>query len=97
MELNLSTIMMIIFIFTFLVSIWKIYPFFETKQLPDDDTTPEAQEKLLKIIKKYVSAKDTGIDTKSLLKKIQEDDDFDHEHFWRFNQNKLNNLLKKLS
>lgn len=96
-ELDTSTIMMIIFIFAFVVSMWKIYPFLQTRTLQDDDTTPESQEELLQLIKKHLGDEDKeSVDTKELLKKIINDEGFDKEHFWRFNQNRLNHLLHKL-
>lgn len=99
-KLDLSTIMMILFIVAFIISMWKIYPFLQTTTLQDDDTTPQAQEELLKIILKYVDTNEKEmdtIDTKELLEKIKNDKDFDKEHFWRLNQNKLNNILKGLN
>ena len=95
-ELDTSSLMMVFFILSFIISIWKIYPFLQTKTLVDDDTTPESQKELLTIVLKYIDKDTKNIDTKELLKKIKSDVDFDKEHFWRFNQNKLNQLLKKL-
>ena len=76
---------------------WKIYAFLPNKELADDDTTPESQEELLKIIKKYMPKNDETIDLKELFKKVKNDESFDKKHFWRFNQNKLNQLVRKLN
>lgn len=94
MELDTSTLMMIFFILTFIISIWKIYAFLPNKALADDDTTKESQDELLNIIRKYVNKE--NINSKELLEMVKNDEDFDKEHFWRFNQNKLNQLLRKI-
>ena len=94
MELDTSTLMMIFFILTLVISIWKLYVFLPNHSLPDDDTTKEAQDELLNIIKKHVNKDNKN--SKQLLQMIKDDEDFDKEHFWRFNQNKLNQLLRKL-
>lgn len=96
LELTTSDIMMMVFIVAFIISMWKVYAFLPNKQLADDDTTPEAQAKLLKVILKHHNKEDKNIDTKVLLEKIKNDQDFDAKHFWRFNQNKLNNILRDL-
>ena len=96
MELDVETLMLVVFIIAFIISMWKIYPFLQTRTLKDDDTSPESQEELLNIIRKYINSDDKEIDTKILLEKIKNDEDFDKEHFWRFNQNKLNHLLTKI-
>jgi hypothetical protein len=96
MELNLQTIMMLVFIVALVVSLWKIAPFFSAKQLSDDDTTKESQEELLKLVEKHLAKQSKPIDTKKLLKDIKNDEGFNKEHFWRFNENKLINLLRRL-
>lgn len=96
-ELDTSTIMMIVFIFAFIVSIWKIYPFLQTRTLKDDDTTPSSQAQLRELLLKHLGNENKEtVNTKELLEKMRNDKDFDKKHFWRFNQNKLNQLLKKL-
>ena len=88
---------MIVFIFAFIISMWKISPFLQTRTLVDDDTTPEAQAELLKLVLKHLGNEDKKtVNTKELLERIKNDEGFNKEHFWRFNQNKLNQLLKKL-
>ena len=94
MEIDTSTLMMVLFIFAFVISMWKIYVFLPNKELADDDTTKESQDELVSIIKKH--ANKGNVHSKELLKMIKNDEDFDKEHFWRFNQNKLNQLLKKI-
>lgn len=94
MDFDTSTIMMIVFIFAFIISIWKIYAFLPNKELADDDTTKESQEELMHILKKHLKK---DISTKELLELIQNDKDFDKEHFWRFNENKLRQMLHKIN
>jgi hypothetical protein len=94
LELNTSTIMMLIFVFAFVISMWKIYAFLPNKQLTDDDTTPTAQAELLKIILKYLDKE--NVNTKELVEKVKNDEEFDKEHFWRFNENKLIQILNRL-
>ncbi len=94
MELDTSTWMLLFFVLSFTISMWKVYAFLPNKTLADDDTTKESQEELIKIIKKY---KRNNISSKELLKLIVNDINFDKKHFWRFNENKLKQLLIKMN
>ncbi len=85
--------MLIFFVISLVASIWKIYAFLPNKELADDDTTKESQEKLLKIILKVIKISDGNLNHTQLFEKVKNDDDFDEKHFWRFNQNRLNQLL----
>jgi hypothetical protein len=93
MELDLTTWMMIFFVISLVAAIWKIYAFLPNKQLADDDTTKESQEVLLKIILKVIKQSDGELDNKELYENVKNDDEFDENRFWRFNQNRLNQLL----
>jgi len=95
MTLDTSTWMMIFFILLLIVSFYKIRQFFAQEQLPDDDTTKEAQAELEAIAIKII-AKNNDITELELYKSIKDDTSFDKEHFWRFNQNKSNQLLNSL-
>jgi hypothetical protein len=95
MDFDTSTIMMVFFIIALVVSIWKIYAFLPNKQLEDDDTTDDAQAKLERIMLKVIKIHEGKLNNEELFFKIQEDEDFDSEAFWRFNHNKLNQLLGK--
>ncbi|ABB43790.1 hypothetical protein Suden_0510 [Sulfurimonas denitrificans DSM 1251] len=88
-----STLMMIFFIIFLAISIWKIYAFLPSKQLSDDDTTKEAQETLRELMIKIMEKNSSEIDNKKLFELMISDAEFNKEKFWRFNQNKLNNLL----
>ncbi|MCK4737108.1 MAG: hypothetical protein KAT10_01005 [Sulfurimonas sp.] len=87
--------MMIFFIIAVVVSMWKIYAFLPNKQLADDDTTKESQEELINLMLKVIKDSSGDIDINELFVKIETDEDFDNERYWRFNLNKLNQLLNK--
>ena len=93
MEISTSTWMLIFFIALLVVSIWKIYAFLPNKPLKDDDTTKESQEDLLKVILKVIKESDGELSHSELFMKVQDDETFNKERFWRFNQNRLNQLL----
>ena len=96
MEFEVSTWMMIFFIIFMIVGMWKIYAFLPNKVLADDDTTKEAQAKLEAIILKNINI-NINISRDELFELVKNDEDFDKEHFWRFNQNRLNQLLNTLN
>jgi len=93
MELDTSTLMMIFFIIFFIISVWKIYAFLPNKQLKDDDTTKSSQDELTNIVLKVIKNNHGDLTKEELFHKVKDDSLFDHQHFWRFNQNKLNQLL----
>ena len=96
MDFNTSTLMMIFFIIFLVISIWKIYAFLPNKELKDDDRTEASQEELLNIIKNVIAKNEKDLSSKELFEKIINDESFDKEHYWRFNQNRLNQLLVKV-
>ena len=93
MELETSTIMMILFILLLVASIWKIYAFLPSKELADDDTTEASQEELTALILSVIKKSNGKLTAQELYELVHSDEDFDKKHFWRFNQNKLNQLL----
>ena len=95
MKLEISTLMMIFFIIAVVVSMWKIYAFLPNKQLADDDTTKESQEELINLMLKVIRDSGGDININELFVKMETDEDFDNERHWRFNLNKLNQLLNK--
>ena len=95
MELSTSTLMMIFFIIALVVSIWKIYAFLPNKALEDDDTTEDVQAKLIVLMLKVIKENEGNLTNEELFFKIQENEEFDSEVFWRFNHNKLNQILSK--
>lgn len=74
------------------LSVWKLYYFFPTKRLADDDTTPESVELLERIMVECDRAAPES-DEETLFQKMVEHADYDPKHFWRFNQNRLRHLI----
>ncbi|OIP56835.1 MAG: hypothetical protein AUK54_01530 [Helicobacteraceae bacterium CG2_30_36_10] len=95
MKLETSTLMMIFFIILLVISIWKIYAFLPNRQLADDDTTKESQEELMRLILNVIKRCEGNLSTNELFKKVTDDESFDAKHYWRFNHNRLNQLLNK--
>ncbi|MDA7817829.1 hypothetical protein N9A28_06530 [Sulfurimonas sp.] len=63
------------------------------KELIDDDRTKNSQKELMKLILHVIKNSDGNLSEKELFEEIKNNDDFDKEHYWRFNQNRLNQLL----
>jgi len=95
MDVSLSTWMMVAFVAFMIIGIWKIYAFLPTKQLADDDKTEESEQKLLQLMFKCIIANKGHLSSTELFIAMQEDKDFDSQLFWRFNHNRLNQLLQK--
>jgi len=93
MELDIQTIMMVFFILFLAMSIWKIYAFLPNEELADDDTTEASQEELTTLMLSVIKQNKGELSSSELFKKMTDDSDFDTKHFWRFNQNRLNQLL----
>lgn len=93
MELDTSTWMMIFFVISLVASIWKIYAFLPNKALEDDDTTDEATINLTNLMLNSIKRKNGNLDIDELYISMQEDEDFNSEKYWRFNRNKLKQLL----
>jgi len=95
LELETSTLMMIFFIIFLVISIWKIYAFLPNRQLEDDDTTKESQEELVRLMLNVIKKSEGNLTTDELFEKMTDDKSFDPKHYWRFNHNRLNQLLNK--
>jgi len=93
-EIETSTWMMIFFIISLIASVWKIYAFLPNKVLKDDDTTKESQEELTKLILEVIKNSKGDLTLNELYNEIVKNNKFDSTHYWRFNQNKLNQLLQ---
>jgi len=93
MEFETSTLMMIFFILFLIISIWKIYAFLPNKELSDDDTTEASTKELTNLVLQVIKNSSGELTNKELFESIIKHEDFDKKHFWRFNQNKLNQLL----
>lgn len=94
MEIETSTLMMVFFIILLVVSIWKIYAFLPNKVLKDDDTTKESKDELISLIIEEIKNYDGDITNKKLFEMVKKNKKFDSKHYWRFNQNRLNQLLQ---
>lgn len=96
MDFNFSTAtwMLLFFILFLAISIWKISAFLPNKPLLDDDKTEEATEELEKLMLKVILQKKGLLDEKELFFAMSKDEDFNSELFWRFNLNRLKNLLR---
>jgi hypothetical protein len=92
-DFEISTYMVLFFVLSLAVSIWKIYAFLPNKQLEDDDTTKESQEILKNLMIKVIVKNNGDLDNKKLFELIKNDEEFDNKRFWRFNENRLNQLL----
>jgi len=93
MNFNTSTIMMIFFITALIIGVWKIYAFLPSRRLKDDDTTKESQAELISIMLRIIKSSDKELSPQELFKRVCDDKDFDKQHYWIFNQNRLNQLL----
>jgi len=95
MEFDTETWMMIAFIVAMILSIWKMYPFLVNRTLEDDDTGEDSYEYLVTHMHKVLRESKEIPTTKELHISMTEHKEFDKEKFWRFNQNKLQQLLHK--
>lgn len=89
---TVEIMMMAAFVLALIFSGWKLYAFMPTEALKDDDTTPASKEALEKIM--YEAIRGGALEEEILLHKMKEHPHFDKKHFWRFNQNRLRQLLK---
>ena len=95
MQISTSTWMMVAFVVGTALSIWKMYPFLVNKTLEDDDTGEDAHANLVAIMHKVLQNEEQTPTEKELYEKMSNHKEFDKEKFWRFNLNKLNQLLNR--
>jgi hypothetical protein len=88
---TIEWIMMAAFVGGLGLAFWKLYLFFPKTPLADDDTTPESVKLLEKIM---VESNHEGMSEESLYAQMLKHPDFDPQHFWRFNENRLRHLIK---
>ncbi|MEA1918246.1 MAG: hypothetical protein U9N52_00255, partial [Campylobacterota bacterium] len=89
--MEISTIMMIVFIIVFIISIWKIYVFLPDKRLIDDDTNATSVAELETLMLTCITS--PSMSEKELFNAIIQHEAFDAKHYWRFNENRLKHLL----
>jgi len=90
-----STWMMIAFVVGTGLSIWKMYPFLVNKTLEDDDTGADAHQYLVSHMHTVLKELESIPDAKELFEKMVAHEAFDKERHWRFNLNKLHQLLNR--
>ena len=95
---TIEIIMLITFLFLFVLSIWKLKPFLSTRELKDDDRTPHSIELLYGYIFEVlesvlVNKEDVTIE--ELFEMIISLENFDKEHFWRLNPNRIRLLVNE--
>jgi hypothetical protein len=84
--------MMVAFILALVFSGWKLYAFIPNKPLRDDDQTASSVQELKRIMYEVIHAGE--LEEESIFTKMKDHPKFDREHFWRFNQNRLRQLLQ---
>lgn len=87
--------MMGVFLLALVLSIWKVYEFLPNKELEDDDNTQASLEQLTKIMLETIQKSAKPLSEKGLFLGMKANENFDEKHFWRFNENKLNQLLQR--
>ncbi len=87
---TIEWVMMAAFIGGLGLGLWKIYAFIPNKPLADDDTTPESVALLERIM---VESNQAGISEEALYEQMLTHPEFDSKHFWRFNENRLKQLI----
>jgi len=87
---TVELIMMLAFVGGLAISLYKVYLFLPQKPLADDDTTPESVTQLKKIM---VESHAEGMSDEALYEKMLSHPEFDAKHFWRFNENRLKQLI----
>ncbi len=94
--MSLQTVMFIVFILAFCLAIYKIYKFFPTEALADDDTDRASLDELTDLMIRVICEhNNSNLNSKQIADLMIAHRDFDSEHFWRFNQNRLNQLLTR--
>ena len=74
------------------VAVLKLYLFFPQTPLADDDTTPEAIDGLVKIM---LECHREGLEVQELFEAMIGHPDFDSKRYWRFNLNRLLQLIER--
>lgn len=90
---TIQWLMMSAFILALGLSIWKVYFFFPSKPLPNDERDPQSVEKLQRIMVEC-DRNNPEIDEETLFQKMTQHSDFDSKYYWRFNLNRLRHLIE---
>jgi len=89
---NIEIGMMVAFILALGFSGWKLYAFMPNEPLADDDTNADATQELNIIM--YEVIHNGALEEEHVLEQMKAHPKFDAEHFWRFNHNRLKQLLQ---
>ena len=84
--------MMVAFLLSLVFSAWKLYAFMPKEQLKDDDTNPKATQELMTLMYRVIHLGATN--EADIFEAMIQDPSFDKKHFWRFNPNRLKQLLQ---
>ena len=95
MKLDTSTWMMIAFVAGMILSIWKMYPFLVNRTLEDDDRGEDTHNLLVEIMYDVLKESKDVPSINELHDAMKAHEKFDEKKLWRFNPNKLNQLLNK--
>jgi hypothetical protein len=90
--------MFITFILALGLSLWKLKAFFPSEQLHDDDRTVEAENELMQMMLSSIEACCIAGSTPTLPElflHMRQLSEFDEARYWRFNHNRLRQLLEK--
>ena len=79
------------FIAALALSAWKVYLFLPSKPLHDDDTTAASVQLLERIM---LECNNDKMSEAELFEKMLLHPEFDPQHFWRFNLNRLRHLIQ---
>jgi len=87
--------MMAAFLFAITVTFWKLYLLLPNKPLEDDDTTPEAVEALTGLLHDALMDAGETATPRQLHDAMRRHPRFDPERFWRLNENRVLQLLRR--
>jgi len=76
------------------LAVYKLYLFFPKTRLKDDDTTLQS----VALLEKILVETDTNyphLTHEALYVQMQQHPQFDPQHFWRFNENRLHHLINQ--
>jgi len=95
MKLDTSTWMMIAFVAGTILSIWKMYPFLVNRTLEDDDQGEDTHNLLVHIMYDVLKDLKEVPTLNELYDEMKKHKEFDEKKLWRFNPNKLQQLLNR--
>ncbi len=95
-DIDIETLMMVVFVIALVISLWKIYVFLPKTRLADDDTTSDSIEELTALMLICITdsyEQGSELTDRLLYEQMISHESFDKGHYWRFNQNRLNHLV----